>query len=150
MRPLIAVAFTLLLCLPTLGDDRSLTISQIESLIQKNDIRTIEDLLGHLPKSVRESFTLMHDSESSQGSSFEKPRVILFNSRSPTILTFNGDAQQNGGLQLEMAEAKETEWEFRRIQFPSDPRTAKPVTSEKNPAACTKCHESPAPHLETL
>ena len=119
----------------------------LQSTIQNNGIRSIEDLLPMLPGSLRSSYALVFASRSLQGASFEAPRVILYGADARFIVTFNGDASQRGYRALETMEFDDAsgQFKFREIEFPAHPAVPLPVrTSETNPARCQRCHGTPA------
>ncbi len=125
--------------------------AELKQLIEGKQISSIEDLLPHLPESLRSNFTLMAESESAQGATPDNPRVILFGNDARTVLAFNGDPSQAGHNKLEVIEFKDDtrEFEFRSITFPDSKSHNKNVEfSEKNPKACLGCHggEDPRPN----
>ncbi|MEZ4871978.1 MAG: hypothetical protein R2827_06995 [Bdellovibrionales bacterium] len=114
--------------------------------IRRNDIRTIEDLLGHLPDHMLRDPVLMGKSLSVQPATSLNPRVLLSNRDSSLIITFNGDPSLvddrdpntgerqphlNPYYKLEVMQFRKDRrsFEFREIRF--SPTGMPPIISEK-------------------
>ena len=117
------------------------SFSGLKSLIKNEDIQTIEQLIPHLPYEMRRNYTLMYKSLSTQGSSFENPRAILFGQDAKLILTFNGSPEQRGFDRVEVMDydPEDSIYNFHEITFRS---SQKPIYSETNPKKCLECHSS--------
>lgn len=106
--------------------------------IDREKITTIEALLPKLPGRLRSNFTLVHESESSQGASPENPRVLLFGDDARLLVAFNGASDHGGFQALEVIEATDLgPLEFREITFDGK---KSPKVSPANPERCTGCH----------
>ena len=77
---------------------------ELKNLIAKEKIRTIESLIPKLPPILLRNYTLMHSSQSTQESSPEFPRVIMFHPNGKLILAYNGDPKLSAFNELELAE----------------------------------------------
>ena len=104
--------------------------------------------------------TLMYDSRSLQGASFEEPRAIVFGPTADFIFTFNGNAHQRGGATIETAEfnSETKQFQFREILFNKENveetdilkeeeieiQTENVRISKANPGKCTLCHTTHA------
>ena len=89
------------------------------SLLQREHIDSIEQLLASLPAEQRSHYAVMFESRSLQSASFENPRVILFGPDARFIVTFNGSPAQRGFSTLETMEFDEQTKQFRlrELQF---------------------------------
>ena len=104
--------------------------------------------------------TLMYDSRSLQGGSFEEPRAIVFGPTADFIFTFNGNPHQRGGATIETAEynSETKQLQFREILFKKENveesdilkeeeielQTENVRISKANPGKCTLCHTTHA------
>jgi hypothetical protein len=143
------IAALLLLFSAPSADAASFGLKDLLTILDRDQIGTIDALVPSLPESHRRSFVLMRESRSRQGSSAENPRAILFGDDGRFVLAFNGDPSHAGYDSLEMYEVNpETfEFEFYAIEFPprrgADGKVIPPV---KNPHTCMHCHgPSPKP-----
>ncbi len=114
------------------------TFKWIKSVIESQNITTIDKLISVLPERYRKNFVLMKSSQSSQGATPERPRIIMFGDGDTTILSFNGDENQRGFDKIELMEFKKdsSQFELREIDFSN----SKPQFSQANPPRCIKCH----------
>ncbi len=125
--------------------DGPLSFAAIQEKIETHSIKRIEDLLPLLPEQYRSRFSLIYKSESAQGASLARPRVILFGDSGSKempkwpqlIMAFTGDSKQRGGQILETIEysRKSKGFVFRSVDFSG----SQPVIHE-NPAQCMSCH----------
>lgn len=120
----------------------TLNFQTLRDLIESHPIHSIEELLPLLPTDFRSRYTLVFASRSLQASSFENPRVLLFNEDASFMASFNGDPGQKGFHAFETMEfnPKSAEFQYREIEF----KPEKITYSEVNPERCLKCHGSPA------
>lgn len=104
--------------------------------------KTIPATLEALPDIFKTNFTLVYNSPSMQGSTFQHPRAIMFNEDSSLVVTFNGDPEHRGYQHLEAVQfiKEEARWEFFDISFEDDT----PRLSDPNPSTCLACHQYPA------
>jgi hypothetical protein len=121
------------------------------------DKNSVEEVLPLLPESFRSNYTLMHSSQSLQGSSYENPRAIMFGENAKLICSFNGDPSHRGYDSLECIQFrdKERKFDFRQIQFPtSENKLTKVAFSESGRTtdgaiSCSMCHtQDPRPNWE--
>jgi hypothetical protein len=131
----------------------AMNLAALERLIIDRNVRSIEDLLPLLPADLRSRYVLMFRSRSLHGSSFAHPRAILFDPEARFVISFNGDASQEGFNALETMEFDDARksFEFHQIEFPATAdRTADVRVSAPNPESCLKCHgEPPRPVWDT-
>jgi hypothetical protein len=128
------------------ADAGSFDFGALRSLLEGQDIGSIEELLAALPAPLRAHHALMFESRSLQGASLENPRVILFGPDARFILTFNGSPSQRGFRVVETMEfdGATKEFRLRELSFPERPAGAESVlVSEVNPARCVRCHGAP-------
>ena len=134
--------------LPTIGAAAAgFDFQALQSLVQGQNLGSIEQLLAALPAQQRRNYALMFASRSLQGATFLNPRVILFGPDARFIITFNGDPGQRGFRVLETMEFDDSRSEFRlrELIFPEQPGGAAQVrVSEVNPPRCARCHGTPA------
>jgi len=117
----------------------------LERITRSCKVSSIEELLPLLSSNLRQSYTLLHHSRSTQGATPTEPRAILYGEDAKFILAFNGSKGQEGGDKLEVLEFKSQEnaFELREVTFSPD---SKPVFSGPNPKRCLSCHqEKPKP-----
>lgn len=153
-------------------DRTQFTFEDLVSLIKNPacNIKNIANVIEKLPKSMKKTTVLFNRSQSLQGPHTEDyvyPRAILnslgfdkaYNNLKPGLaLSFNGHYKQANYQGLEIMSVDPSKsykdmFEYIDIQFPSDEESktfswqeiqGKIRFSEKNPAACQKCHGNPA------
>ena len=146
MKRLLAVV--LLYCLggaTTWASAAGFDFAALRQLVEGNKLDAIEQVLPLLPLSYRSRYTLLFDSRSLHGSSFERPRVLLYGDDASFIVSFNGEPSQAAfrGLETMEFDRERKVFNYREILFPAAP--GQPVMiSEANPPKCLKCHTSPA------
>jgi hypothetical protein len=128
----------LLLVSQGFANDSQYDWNWLNKIIDEKRITTIEDLLPEIPAELRSTYTLMYDSRSLQGATYQSPRVIMNWDHAKKIISFNGDPSQRGGGSIEMIQFNEEEakFEFHRIDFEKD----KTPTRDQNLKRCQKCH----------
>lgn len=100
----------------------------LKNLIITNNVDSIEKLLPLLPASVRSKYVVVFRSRSLQGASYKEPRVILYNDNAKFMLSFNGNENQRGFYELEVADFDSekknsiTEKLFSQPRAPNKPR----------------------------
>jgi hypothetical protein len=149
MRKLLIILISGFLSLAALADQK-FGFQELEALILKKDVKSVDDLIPLLPKSMRSSFTLMHDSAGLQKASPEFPRAILFGLDARLIVAFNGSPKHPGYNTIETIEydPPTASFSLRQITFPKGPGD-KVEFSEANPPRCLKCHQQdPRPNWE--
>lgn len=122
---------------------------ELQSLIEKEQLRTIEDLLPRLPADLRTHYVLMETSLSNQKATLQNPRAILFDEWANFIIAFNGDSSLQGHDRLETIEYNEEteEYEFREIVYRAN--GLRPEYSDVNPSQCLGCHKhTPRPNWD--
>jgi hypothetical protein len=117
------------------------TFSNLTDLVDKNSVQSIDGLLPLLPQDIRSRYVAVYRSRSLQASTFQKPRIIMFDHDAKFIAAFNGDPGLKGYDELEVIQFDESKsaFEFREIHFS---KGAKPIVSDANPAKCLACHQS--------
>lgn len=152
------------------SDDGSVGIEALSRIIsnERCNVKSADDLLGLLPKSMRSRFVLIYRSQSLQGPrtpDFQNPRVILSSSydrklKKRLYLSFNGKPTQANHNNIEVLEidatvpsSSEDIFRYFDIKFPSD-KSSKAmkwesahqqiVVSGPNPEKCVACHGHPA------
>ena len=119
----------------------------LKNIIITNKVNSIEKLLPLLPANVRSKYVVVFRSRSLQSASYKNPRVIFYADNAKFMLSFNGDENQRGFYELEVAEfdSEKKEFNYREIIFPGPGSVQTAVSfSEANPATCLKCHTEPA------
>ena len=152
----------------------SLSHTVIQNLIQNPEchIRSINDLLAHLPTELGQQPVYFFRSRSLQGPhqvDYLNPRAILFRTntryenrklidQTPFVLSFNGDTNEPGYLAVEMLEmhpeTPEDAFRYFEISFPASDDEALKMDwaqvqsqmrySGPNPSRCVACHGLPA------
>jgi len=146
--------------------EEQLSAAAVNALIKNPacNIRSIPDVLSHLPESYRKKYVNFYRSRSLQGpheTDYKNPRAVVVGENSNLMMTFNGDSKQAGNLGLEMVEIN-TEggkddldvFKYYEVQFPYQDEKAKDKSwqdvqshmsySDANPKRCAACHGSPA------
>lgn len=124
-------------------DSTDFSFEKLQELIESQQLKSIEQVLSvtkdYYPEYF-DNYIMMYHSRSLQGSSFEAPRVMLFDRSAQFILTFNGDPKHRGYDRLEIMQfrADQHRFEFREITFSEN---KPPEFSEPNPAKCMVCHQ---------
>lgn len=113
------------------------------SLLKKSQWTSIEQFLTDWKKEKPEFFSnyvMAYRSRSLQQSSFENPRIILFNQNADFVFTFNGDSKHRGFNNIEMMrfDHAQNKFEFYELSF----QNQKAQLSEANPKKCLECHQS--------
>jgi hypothetical protein len=117
-----------------------LSFSDIENLIEKNDLRSIESFLSVLPNEYKNQYSLVFNSRGLQDGTPQDPRAILFSKNGNLFFSFNGNESEKGFYNIETIEFDDQSAQFkaREIQFSADQKI-KPRIVE-NPVACVRCH----------
>lgn len=118
--------------------------SELKDLIEKHDIRSIDQLMTQLPDEFRENFSLMFSSGSRQSATDEKPRIILRDKSARLLLGISGDPHGTNHNLLEVTHFNDDTktFEYYRIAFSDGAQPSRPVFSPKNPTECMECHSS--------
>ncbi|TLY84834.1 MAG: hypothetical protein E6K44_12995 [Gammaproteobacteria bacterium] len=129
------------------GQAAGFNFASLQSLLSRQDIDSVEELIAALPAAQRSRYALVFESRSLQGASLENPRVILYGTDAHFIVTFNGSPAQRGFRVVETMEFDDDSKEFRLRELVFPERAAgvdKVVVSEVNPQQCARCHGAPA------
>jgi len=129
------------------GQAAGFNFTSLQSLLSRQDINSVEELIAALPAAQRSRYALVFESRSLQGASLENPRVILYGADARFIVTFNGSPAQRGFRVVETMEFDDDSKEFRLRELVFPERAAgvdKVVVSEVNPQHCARCHGAPA------
>jgi hypothetical protein len=112
---------------------------KVVSLIQGKGLKSVDDVLAHLPAWLMSSFTLIHTSaDGEEATDYEHPRVLLFSPDGKFILSYNVRTDINR-LRIAQFVDRDNRLALYEIQF--DPKgTSLPVFSRENPADCAGCH----------
>ena len=128
------------------GQAAGFNYASLQSLLSRQDIGSVEELIAALPAAQRNRYALVFESRSLQGASPENPRVILYGPDARFIVTFSGSPAQRGFRVVETMEFDDDSKEFRLRELLFPERAAGPdkvVVSEVNPQRCTRCHGAP-------
>ncbi|MBX3018871.1 MAG: hypothetical protein KF767_13355 [Bdellovibrionaceae bacterium] len=156
MRFLIPLLFTIAAQAQTLRTDysmgnygykpgSSMNVETLVNVLKKGDARDVPTALRLFKAAAPEyfeNFVLIYRSQSLQESSFQAPRVLLFDPSGELVVTFNGHPQHRGYGKLELMQFRgdTMKFEFREIDFtPNGPKL-----SDANPKTCLQCHQSAA------
>lgn len=131
----------------------------IKSYLSSNSlkIKTIDDFICCLPKSYRENYVIAHSSKAAQNSTFDSPRILLFNPvrehpirdlmdkgqrwRKPlqSVLSINGgDPSLNQANSIEMLYNNTRLGEVELFDIENHHQNFR--MSSKNPEVCMGCH----------
>lgn len=121
----------------------NMNLEKLVEVIQSGGARDVPAALALFKAAAPEyfeNFVLIYRSQSLQESSFQAPRVLLFDPSGEFVVTFNGNPKHRGHNKLELMQFRgdTLKFEFREIDFtPSGPKL-----SEANPKTCLQCHQS--------
>lgn len=126
----------------------SLDLASLKTLIQSNQVKTIDELVPLLPPQMKRNAMYVYSTNAlnPQLVKPESPRVILFNEDASLILAFtrNPGAQsiQSGDDQLEIMSVNPTTKSFELRSPPFDGKNIPFATGDSpvNPTMCLKCH----------
>lgn len=145
-----------LVFLSALGRAQSFSYGELEGLIKKHDVKTVEALLPLIPESYRKFYLFMHDTRSAQAGNTtpQWPRVILYGPDATFVMTFTKNPATDPVYQgadtvetMQFNEQKAT-FEFRELVFGTE---QSPVATppEVNPTKCQACHgKDPRPNWD--
>jgi hypothetical protein len=124
------------------GSGAGLTFDQVETLIQQQNPKSIEETLALFPKAAFDQYALVYSSRSLQGATPPNPRAIVFDKKSGLTFAFNGDSKEDGFNTLEFMQFDQNtkKFEFHEVTFSG----GKAAISK--PDTCLKCHgDNPHP-----
>ncbi|MGE3973920.1 MAG: hypothetical protein AB7F59_05265 [Bdellovibrionales bacterium] len=136
------------------------TYRELTTLIQSQNVKTVDALIPLLPAVLRQNHVLVHGSRSRQTSSLMAPRVILFTKfadfrpHHPTsglALAFNGGGEAMADHSVEVIEynPQVRGFELHEITFDKAGVQA-PQFSGTNPSRCLMCHRAdPRPNWDS-
>lgn len=120
--------------------------SDLETLIQKKNILSIDDLISELPQDYRAGYTMIYKTKALGRHliSPRRPRILMYGASGNLMMTFNshasGGAARPGEVEyLETIEFKGDRAFLRELAFDGK---SSPLSRqvEVNPAKCTQCH----------
>jgi hypothetical protein len=120
-------------------------VDEVIALIQKKDLRSVDELLPLLPKNCQQVINIFFQSASLQAASEKAPRVLLSCLKNDAFsyngftLAFNTSPDLFGFDRLEMVQFREktASFEYREVAFTPEARAK---VSGANPAVCQSCH----------
>jgi hypothetical protein len=143
----------------------SLGCLDLYEVLRTDKPRLVEEALysikARFPKFF-DRYVAIFNSNSLQQASFSNPRILVFDSTARTVLTFNGQASQQGyeSLELMCFDSLKNKFEFREIIFPAEVRNRErleelPVNKREAPffisaaggiggKKCQQCHQNPS------
>ena len=125
-------------CGPLTGD---LTYEILRSLIERCQVKSIDQLLPLLPAYTRSNYFWAYGTLAVQEASPDFPQIVSFGRTGKLLLAFNGHKSQVGYRNLEIIQFRDDSktFEFRDIKFPYK-STGEVKFSEANPSKCLACH----------
>ena len=110
------------------------------SLVEKEELRSVAELLEQLPERQLGSFVLMKESGSRHLASSQYPRVITYGSDPRFLLAYGGHPEDANYEVIEMAELDRQSglWRFRELDFRGGEARLSPDDS-----SCQACHGNP-------
>jgi hypothetical protein len=146
MYKLLLILSVLLLFSQSLYSASHFQIEHLISLAQR--VQSLDELIPHLPQSLRRNFTLQYQASGLQQGSFKYPRVVLFGNTGQLILTFNGNPKHKGYHDLEVLQFDKKKNTYNLFNFHFSQNRMKrshlrnKVIIERNPKRCLGCHAS--------
>jgi hypothetical protein len=131
---LLVIVGILALSVQANADSKLSWLEQLKETIATHSIKSVEELLPKIPTEYRKNFSLVFESRSTMGATFEKPRVILRNDNSSIIMAFTGDSKNDQALEIIEQNPVTKRFDFSAISFKTDP----PVYSDSK--TCVGCH----------
>ncbi len=128
---------------PAKKGDPEMTINGIMSFIQKNNIKTIVELLNKLPVHYRNNFSLVEHTKGEGQSNLRFPRIVLFGPDGTFLMNISTKPDDPKYDLLDCAELNEDNgiWEFSQFDF-----TEEKPKLHRSPESCIRCHgERPRP-----
>lgn len=116
----------------------------LKSLILRNDLKSIEEVLQKLPPDYLNRYALIRFSRSPQQSTPFYPRVLMYGKDARLIMAFNGRERLSGKgpyHSLEVTEFKEHESRFAYHAIKFDPEGKSLPEIERNSPRCLHCHQ---------
>lgn len=116
------------------------SIDLIESILLKNNPKSVNELLSYLPDDLRENYMLVYESGGLQSSSLQLPRVILTDKSTNFYLAFSGfEKGREADNEVEMIETYgKKKAVFAKVLFQTD-ENLKPKLI-RDPVICKTCH----------
>lgn len=114
-----------------------LTYESLLKFLTDNNISTAEEFVERAPETWIKTRMLMHNSSSAQSSSPERPRIILQNPLSTTLVAIAGGNSINAPIELIEWDASSKKYDFYEIKVEKETR---PLQVNKNPMKCLGCH----------
>lgn len=136
--------------------EHELSFTELKSLIEKENVLSIDQLIPLLPDVIRKNTLLTYDSHALNLDrvSFETPRMIFFNKDASLILAMTRNPGESiiasGGDKLEVIAFNKELSEFEMFDIVFDGKT-QPLSNplQKNPKSCVLCHgQNPRPIFE--
>jgi hypothetical protein len=124
------------------GSGTGLTFDQVETLIQQQNPKSVEETLALLPKSSFGQYALVYSSRSLQGATPLNPRAIVYDRKSGLTFAFNGDSKEDNFNTLEFMQFDQNtkKFELHEVTFLGGKATI------SKPDTCLKCHgDNPHP-----
>ncbi len=123
--------------------DPEMTINGIMSFMQKNNIKTIVELLNRLPEHYKNNFSLVEHTKGEGQSSLRFPRIVLFGPDGTFLMNISTKPDDPKHDLLDCAQLNEENgnWEFSQFDF-----TDETPKLHRSPESCVKCHgDKPRP-----
>jgi hypothetical protein len=121
-----------------------LTIEGVKAYAAANNIRTIEELMDHLPRVLLSNYILMEDSHSrQQPSTRERPRIVLFLPDGRLFMGIATNPDSNGYHDVEMLESRDNKtWQLGALRLrPDAPPFIHTAGSRMHEtSSCVDCH----------
>ena len=112
----------------------------VKSLIeQASSMKTMDDFLSRLPKSMTSNFIFLGESRSFQNADVQDPRVILASPNGDVRLSFNTNPSQRGynNIEISMWNPEKKEFEYQELTFSKNGQKA---PDHNDGLSCKLCH----------
>lgn len=128
--------------IPPAADEMEMTVAGMQRYIDENGIKSLTELLDHLPTPYRTNFSMVEVTRATGQATLEFPRLVLWGPDSRFLINVGTLASDPEYNLLDVAQFHDDtgEWEFSQFDF----RGADPVLHSK-PEACLSCHGSNNP-----
>lgn len=133
----------------------NITFQELQEIITRNNVRSVDQLIPLLPVEYRKNYTFMYESQSAQAPSVspDYPRAIIAGSDATFVMSFTKSPAVGPKVDapdtVETMEWNEAESRFVMRELVFNGRTA-PEVSEQNPQKCLTCHgDDPRPNWES-
>lgn len=114
-------------------------LDKILGYIQQNNIKSVKELLAHLPEHMRKNYAFVAETRGLGLTSTENPGLLLFGSDGRFMMNMDTNPNSPRYEVVDMAYLNEGgDWEFKSMDFSTNPPALSP--NGGNNGECRECH----------